>query len=522
MKRRTLLTSIAAGAMLHPSLRALAQGGAASHLTYAQSTAVLTLDPAHGSFTGYPGGYEAALCLYDRLLDFDAAMKIVPELAESFTMADDLKSATLKLRAGVTFHDGTPFDATAVKVNFARMMDAKRNPTNRPLWDPLEGVETPDAATVVIHLRAPFAQLPNTLAHGSCAIVSPAALEKYGDTGIAQHPVGAGPFRMVSFNPGQELVVEAFDAYWGGKPGTSRITFRYIAEPATRLNALRTQAVDVIDAVPVALVGALKDDAALSLLTSPGLRPIGFALNLTRDRLKDARVREALNLAVPVELIAQKVFFGYARAPDSPLAFNTEGYHSVSRLTFDAARAKSLLAEAGFTAAKPLALALVASNGLFPNDAAVAQVVANALKQVGVDVTLTQVEGGSYWDGIRQDAAGMRWDLAMFGFNPSNASGLYALNSLFKSNVNDAARPDVWNIGRYRNAEVDQLLAKAGTAPDAGERNTALAQAQEIIWKDNPYIWLQINENISAAAKTVSGVEVWPIVFTSLRHAKAG
>ncbi|MEO8713583.1 MAG: hypothetical protein ABI369_01070, partial [Acetobacteraceae bacterium] len=132
---------------------------------------------------------------------------------------------------------------------------------------------------------------------------------------------------------------------------------------------------------------------------------------------------------------------------------------------------------------------------------------------------MTQVESGSYWDALRQDAAGMKWDIAMFGFNPSNASGLYQLNSLFKSNANDAARPDVWNIGRYRNAEVDQLLAKAGTASDATQRSAAMAQAQEIIWKDNPYIWLQINENITAARKTVSGVEVWPIVFTSLRHA---
>ncbi len=520
MKRRTLLTSIAAAAALRPSVRALAQTGVAGRqLTYGQGTAVLTLDPAHGCFTGYPAGYEAALCLYDRLLDFDARMKIVPELAESFTMASDLKSATLKLRAGVKFHDGTPFDAAAVKLNFERMMDPKRNPTNRPLWDPFSGVDAPDAATVVIRLREPFAQLPNTLAHGSGAIVSPAALEKYGESGIAQHPVGAGPFRMASFNPGQELVVEAFDAYWGGRPRAGRIVFHYIAEPATRLNALRTSAVDVIDSVPVALVGSLKADPDAIVLTSPGLRPIGLAINLLREPLRDARVRQALNLAVPVELIAQKVFFGYARAPDSPLAFNTEGYHSVSKLAFDAARAKSLLAEAGFTAAKPLKLAMYASNGLFPDDAAVAQVAANALKQVGVEASLTQIESGSYWDALRQDAAGVRWDLAMFGFNPSNASGLYQLNSLFKSNANDAGRPDVWNIGRYRNKQVDQLLAKAGTAEKTSDRDAALALAQEIIWKDNPYVWLQINENISATRKTVSGVEVWPIVFTSLRHA---
>ncbi|SDR56836.1 peptide/nickel transport system substrate-binding protein/glutathione transport system substrate-binding protein [Rhizobiales bacterium GAS113] len=523
MKRRELLTGLASAsalAGLAPTLRALAQSGAAgATLTYGQSTAVLTLDPAHGTFTAYPGGYEAALCLYDRLLDFDAQMTISPQLAESFAMADDLMSATLKLRAGLRFHDDTPCDAAAVRVNLERLMDKERNPTNRPLWDPIAGVETSDPATIVIRLKTPFSQLPNSLAHGSGAIVSPAALASFGETGIAQHPVGAGPFKMTSFTPGQELVVEAFDHYWGGKPATAKIVFRAIAEPATRLSALRTGAVDVIDAVPVALIGPLKGDAALSIISKPGLRPMGFAINLSHEPLNDARVRQALNLAVPVETIAEKLFFGYARAPDSPLAFNTAGYHPVGKLTFDQAKAKALLAEAGFSATKPLKIALFTPQGLFPNDVAVSEIVANALKQVGVDVTITKIEGGAYWDALRQDRANLKWDLAMFGFNPSNASGLYHLASLFKANADDAARPDVWNIGRYRNPKVDELISQADRTGAKPQQDALLAQAQELIWNDNPYLWLQVNENISAARKAVKGVEVWPIVFTSLRHA---
>ncbi|MFI5012428.1 MAG: ABC transporter substrate-binding protein [Hyphomicrobiales bacterium] len=525
MKRRQLLTGLAgasAGTLLSPGLRALAQTSAgAGTLTFGQSTPVLTLDPAHGTFTGYPGGYEAALCLYDRLLDFDAEMNISPELAESFKMADDLLSATLKLRAGLRFHDGTPCDGAAVRLNLERLMDKGRNPTNRPLWDPLAGVETPDALTVVIRLRTPFSQLPNSLAHGSGAMVSPAAIEKFGDTGIAQHPIGAGPFKMTSFTPGQELVVEAFDQYWGGKPATAKIVFRAIAEPATRLSALRTGAVDVIDAVPVALIGPLKGDPNLTIIAKPGLRPMGFVINLSHEPLDDPRIRQALNLAVPVEAIAEKVFFGYARAPDSPLAFNTAGHHSAGKLAFDQAKAKVLLAEAGFGAAKPLKLSLFTPEGLFPNDVSVSEIVANSLKQVGADVAITKIEGGAYWDALRQDRANLKWDLAMFGFNPSNASGLYHLASLFKSNADDAARPDVWNIGRYRNPKVDALLVQADRTGDKAQQDALLAQVQEMVWTDNPYIWLQVNENISAARKSVKGVEVWPIVFTSLRHASA-
>ncbi len=527
MDRREFLIAAAA-------ISAVGGGGAQAQapsdtITFGQSTAVLTLDSASGAFSGYPAGYEAALCIYDRLLDFDADMKIVPELAVSFEMARDLKSMVLKLRPGVMFHDGTPVDAAAVRFSIERMMDKKRNTTNRPLWDPIAAVETPDAGTVVLRTEAPFAQLPNSLAHGSGAIVSPAAIAKYGEAGVVQNPVGAGPYMLESFRPGQELVLKRFDRYWGAKPGAERLVFRSIPEAATRISALRTGAVDVIDAVPVQLVQSLAREPNIQILRRAGLRPIGIAMNFVHERLGDVRVRQALNLAVPVEAIASRVFFGFAKAPDSPLAFDTAAHVSVGASVFDQVKARALLAEAGY---KPdaggmlakdgsaLRLSLIVPDGLFPGDIATAEIVAASLKQVGVDVAIQKVERGAYFDVLRQDRAKASWDLAMFGFNPSNAAALYHLESLFKSNRDDAARPDVWNIGRYRNDRVDAALRDANTNPDEAGRLEALAQAQRLIWADAPYLWLQVNENVTAVRKGVSGVELWPIVFTSLRHAK--
>lgn len=222
--RRSFLAATASLAVI-PSAFAQSASGT---VTFGQSTAVLTLNSASGAFTGYPAGYEAALCIYDRLLDFDTDMRIVPELAVSFELARDLTSMMLKLRPGVVFHDGTPVDAEAVKFSIERMMDKKRNTTNRPLWDPIVAVETPDAGTVVLRTSAPFAQLPNSLAHGSGAIVSPAAVARYGEAGLVRNPVGAGPYMLESFKPGQELVLAAFDRYWGGKPGAAKLVFRSI------------------------------------------------------------------------------------------------------------------------------------------------------------------------------------------------------------------------------------------------------------------------------------------------------
>ena len=184
-------------------------------------------------------------------------MKIVPQFAQSFELAPDLLSATIKLRRGAKFHDGTPVDGEAVKINLDRLIDKARNPTNRPLWDALESAEAPESDTVIVRLKAPFSQLRNSLAHGSASIVSPAALKQFGESEIAKNAVGAGPYKVVSFNPGQELVLEAFEGYWGGAPATKRLVFKAITEAATRISALRTGAVDVIDNVPVALVGQL-------------------------------------------------------------------------------------------------------------------------------------------------------------------------------------------------------------------------------------------------------------------------
>jgi ABC-type transport system substrate-binding protein len=525
MKRRRFVALAGAAPVL---LRGVALGAAGGTITYGQSTSVMTLDPGFGAFTGYPGGYEAALCIYDRLLDFDQNMKIVPQLASSFEVAPDLMSMTLKLRPGVMFHDGTPLDAAAVVFNIERMMDKARNPTNRPLWDPVVAVDAPDAGTIVIRTRAPYAQLANTLAHASGSIVSPARVAKVGEKGFAQAPVGAGPYRVESFAAGTELVLTAFDRYWAGKPGADRLAFRFIAEAATRVSALRTGAVDVIDGVPVNLAATLGSDPTLALLHKPGLRPMGFALNLTRPALSDLRVRQAINLAVPVDLIAQKIFFGYAKAPDSPLAFDTMGHASVGKLVFDAGKAKALLEEAGWKPGTggvrekdgvPLTLVLMTPEGLFPSDLAVTEIVANSLKQIGIDARIAKIEKGAYYDLVRQDRDHMAWDLAMFGFNPSNASGLYHLQSLFKSNADDSKRPDVWNIGRYRNPAVDAALEKANADPSASARDAAMAEAQKLIWQDTPYLWLQVNETVSAARKPVAGVEVWPIVFTVLRRA---
>ena len=465
-------------------------GQADNSIVYGQSIAVTGLDPANGAFTNYPAGYEVAFALYDRLVTFDENLAIGPQLAESWEISDDQTAVTFHLRQGVVFHDGTPFDAEAVKFNVERMMDADRNPTNRPLWDPIVAADVVDRHTVIIRTSKPFGLLLNTLAHGSGAMVSPTLIREQGDDAPIQHPVGAGPYMLDSFEPGQQVVLKPFPDYWAGKPQLDQVVFRYIPEASTRIAALQSGGVDVIDAVPVQLLPGLQGDPNLTVLTKPGLRPMGLSISMTRPPFDDLRVRRALNHAIPVQTIAERIFFGFAKASDAPLAFNTSGYRSIGGFGYDVDRAKAMLAEAGFAdsngdgiverGGNALTATLVTTEGVFPGDLQVAEIAANSFKDIGIDVTIRKIERGSYFDHVRRPLGEVDWDLAMFGFNPSNASGAYHLDSMFSSNAEPSGRPSVWNFARYSNAEVDTLLAKANETVDLDRQTELLGQAQEI------------------------------------------
>lgn len=504
-------------------------GEAENSVVYGQSVAVTGLDPANGAFTNYPAGYEVAFALYDRLVTFDQDLNIQPQLAESWEISDDQTAVTFKLREGVTFHDGTPFNAEAVKYNVERMMDKEVNPTNGPLWDPIAGADVVDEHTVVIRTSKPFGLLLNTLAHGSGAIVSPKLLQDGGNDAPIQQPVGTGPYMLDSFEPGQQVVLKAFPDYWAGKPQLDQVVFRYIPEASTRVAALQSGSVDMIDQVPVQLLPGLQGDPNVQVLTKPGLRPMGLSISTTRPPFDDVRVRQALNHAIPVETIAERVFFGFAKASDAPLAFNTSGYKSIGGYDYDVDKAKSLLAEAGYSDSdgdgiaerdgEKLTATLITPEGVFPGDIQVAEIAANAFGDIGIDVTIRKIERGSYFDHVRKPLDEVNWDLAMFGFNPSNASGAYHLDSMFSSNEDPSGKPSIWNFARYSNPEVDALLAEANETVDLDRQKELLGQAQEFIWADAPYVWLQVNDIASAARKEVEGVEVWPIIFSIVRNA---
>ena len=164
-------------------------------------------------------------------------------------------------------------------------------------------------------------------------------------------------------------------------------------------------------------------------------------------------------------------------------------------------------------------MTLLTSEGEFPNDVQTTEIAAKSFRDIGIDTTISKVERGSYWDSLRLAEAEIKWDAALFGFNPSNGSGTYHLDSLFHSNPNNADRPTAWNITRYKNDEVDKLVEEAKRSVDPQKKKEILGKAQEIVWKEAPYVWMHVPEVVSARRADVKDVEVWPIIFTILRNA---
>lgn len=510
-------------------LTAAAGPATAQTLTYAQSVAVTAMDTAGPTIgTVYPAGYEGMFLIYDNLVRFTETMAIEPGLASEWSTSADGRTWTFKLRRGVTFHDGTPFNADAVVFHVERQIDPKSNASNRPLWDPIASVKKVDDSTVAITTHKPYGALLNTLAHGSGGVVSPDGVKKHG-ANFKLNPVGAGPYMLEKWDVGSEVVLKRFDGYWGSKAPFARIVLKHVPDPATRLAMLQSGQADVINAVPVESVAQIQSLPTVEVIARPALRTFGFGLNLNRKAFQDVRVRHALNHAVDRAALIKAVFRGYATPIDSPLSPFTTGYAPVGSYDYNPDKARQLLGDAGW---KPGAdgvlrkdgeafeVTVLTPQGMLPKDIEVTQALQGFLGKVGVKATINKVEPAAFWDYLRVPPDKIAWDLVLFGFNPSNGDGGYHLSSLFVSNPSRTERPKVWNFTWYTNPKLDSLLAESDQVVDAAKRKALLVEAARLAWTDAPYVWLYAENVVVAKRKDLRGVEVQPVVFTILRNAR--
>ncbi|OLC00479.1 MAG: hypothetical protein AUH30_02425 [Candidatus Rokubacteria bacterium 13_1_40CM_68_15] len=331
--------------------------------------------------------------LFDSLVGRDPSNRIVPELAESWKLLDDL-TWQFRLRRDVVFHDGEPFTAEAVRFTFQRVLDPEQKSPNRANVAEVARVDVLDDLTVNVVTRQPYAPLLNRLI--DFPIVPPRYTAEKGNQGLALRPVGTGPFKFVSLVKDDRLVVEAFERHRRGAPAIKRIVFKPIPEPFTRAAALRNGEVDLITTVPPTLARDLERVPGLKVHRTPSTWEIYLGLNAFRKPLSDVRVRQALNYASDVDTIIKTVLDGHGRRLTGPFTPGMIGHEpAVKGYPHDAARARRLLADAGHP--DGVEITLDAPNGRYQGDKEIAEALAGQWAKAGFRPKVQVAEWGVYF-----------------------------------------------------------------------------------------------------------------------------
>jgi peptide/nickel transport system substrate-binding protein len=507
-RRRRLprpLAALAAALVLAGLAGPAPAGAQGKELVIGTQADAATLDPHY--MADVPSG-TIGLHVYEMLVATDRAGQRVPGLAESWTWSRDGLALTLRLRANVAFHDGTPFNAAAVKANFDRILDPEAKTMARSLFATVAAVETPDPRTVVLRLKEPTGALIANLASNRASMVSPDAIRKFGKE-LARNMVGTGPFVLDEWRPKERVAIKANDRYWGGRPRLDRIVFRPIPNTAARLAAL--EAGDVAIAAPVLPqdVERLQRNAALEVAAVTGGDNLQMPLVTLQGPLADRRVRQALNYAVDKDAIARVIYRGFAKPlTDAPLAPATFGYQPVGTFyKFDRERARALLREAGHE--KGFKLQAIAPDGRYVNDRQTAESVASFLKAVGVEVELQTLEWGTYVQKLLAARADKPPDfnMAMITFATASMDADQGM-VIYRG---DNWPPNGFNFSFYKSPEVDRLLVRGRAAFEPADRLAAYRDAQRLVMEDAPAIFLVAYQYIAAMSRTVKGAYPMPI-----------
>lgn len=492
--------------MFAAGLLALAAGSAlaAKDVVLAISGQPETLDPYNTNTTLTTAVTKS---FYQGLFEFDKDLKVRPVLAESYTVSKDGLVYTFKLRAGVKFHDGTDFNAEAVKVTLDRVLDPENKLARFNQFNRVDKVEVTGPLAVRITLKEPFGPFINSLAHASAAIISPTALKKYGNKDIAFNPVGTGPFVFVEWKQTDFVKGRKFEGYWQkGYPKVDNITWKPVPENNTRAAMLQTGEADFATPLPYEQADALKSNPKLKVVSAPSIITRYVSFNQMQKPFDNPKVRQAINYAINKQALAKVAFNGYAIPAEGYVPQGVQYAHKMAPWPYDPKKARELLKEAGY----PNGFESVLWSAYTTTTAQKAiQFLQQQLAQVGIKVTVQALEPGQRTEWVQQAPDPKTAKVRMYyaGWSSSTGEADWALRPLLAT---EAWPPKLNNTAYYSNPVVDEAIAKALKSTDDKEKAALYRSAQEQLMKDAPWAPLVTEQNLYASAKRLSGVYVMP------------
>lgn len=468
------------------------------NMTIAVNAEIISLDP-HDISDTLSG--SAASTMYEPLYDYKLDMSLEPVLATSYEVSKDGLEYTFHIREGVTFHDGTPLNAEAVKFNFDRISNKDNNLRRRRNLLHVVSTEVVDEYTLLIKLDAPFAPMLNRIA--SISIISPAALEKYGNDGIITNPVGTGPYVFEKWTPGDKMMVRTNKNYWKEGPKIDTLTFKPVVENGARIAMLQTGEADYIYPMPAEQVKAVQGDKNIEIIEGPSTIARFTFLNMSKDIFSDVRVRQAINYAIDKEAYAKVVKAGYA-VPLTSHVPSTINYHVAQpEYEYNLEKAKKLMAEAGYPDG-------FKTHIWAPNDTENMkgmQFISQQLAQIGIEVEVVPMEEGTLSQSIYspqtpEESKVNMWYVSWSAFDFDGATA-----KLFHSaNI----PPTAPNVSYYMSPKADALIEAGAVEVDIEKRAEIYAELQQVIWNDAPWIFMGSDVLLSAKRNTTEGIFVDP------------
>lgn len=492
---------------------------------------LVSLDP-HGS-SDLPSD-KVRNTIYEGLVTQNAELEIEPLLAEEWEQVDDA-TWTFALREGVSFHDGSPFNAEVVKANFDRVVDPGIASPRVNLFEMIESVEVLDEYQIEIVTAYPFAPLLNHLTNDGGGMISKEvidedysnALEQAGiDMGIEefyrlresdadryeeissdiseylhavveQKPVGTGYLQLESRDPGESTTLSRFDDYWGTPAKLDTVTYKVVAESGSQLAELETGASHMISGFDSSSIERIESNPETHMFTfhSISMEYVGF--NTSKAPLDDRRVRQAITHVFDKEEVLEGIYNGTGRALEGPLQPEVLGYDdTIEGLEYDLDRARTLMAEAGYE--DGFEISIITNDA--PERVDVAIYLQEALEELNIEATVEQIEWGAY---LERASTGDH-DIFLLGLPNTTGDPDQGLWPLYHSSMIGSQG----NRFFFENDELDALLEAGRQESDEETRAQIYHDAQRILIEEAPSIFMRQAESTNAYRDEVEGLTI--------------
>ena len=467
-------------------------GAVAQEITYASTADAAGLSPID---TNDQPSTNVIAQVYETLFTLNPkTMEPEPLLAESYENPDP-NTWVIKLKKGIKFHDGTDFNAEAVKYTFEQIKDPNRAAPRASLLAPIDSIDVQDEHTVVIKTKEPYGPMLAALAHSNASIVSPTA-DKKGD--INKNPVGTGPFKFVEWVPGDHVTLTRNDDYWKKPAKLKKVTFKVVPEASTAISMLQTGEVQFIDAIQSDLLSRVKSLKNVNLKISEGTRVSYLGFNMDKAPFNELPFRQAVAYGVDQEAYVKQLN-GLGEYNESIIGPKVFGYNEKAKeagYPYNPEKAKQIVKEHGYSST-PITI-LVGNTG---NYMKMAEIVQSQLSEIGLKVKIESMEWGSFLDAARTG----NFEMTFLGWANSTGDGSELLYpNLHSNNIGSS------NNVRYNNPEFDKLVDESRSTVDQEVRKQKLNEANLMVIKDAPMIVMDHGMVSVAYDKSVSGLTVDP------------